>query len=202
MARSVKQNKQELRFGYKKTPPKNNLPSKALNLSRFRILVALPVSFPLSIYFFCPLLHHWHLLCRACVRGEAGKRSRGFILQCEISLKCSLSLSLPSPSLPFSPPLSLSLSESLLGSWSARGCRALTLDSGRTRCACDALSTFAILARPNPESVSPLCACACIAWEMCLLLCVRVCVTVRVCVCAWRCCLLKWKRRIEQVVGF
>ncbi|KAK2834186.1 hypothetical protein Q7C36_014887 [Tachysurus vachellii] len=42
--------------------------------------------------------------------------------------------------------------ESLLGSWSARGCRALALDSGRTRCACDALSTFAILARPNPES--------------------------------------------------
>ncbi|XP_062844144.1 adhesion G protein-coupled receptor B1-like [Trichomycterus rosablanca] len=42
--------------------------------------------------------------------------------------------------------------ESLLGSWSARGCRALALDSGRTRCMCDDLSTFAILARPNPDS--------------------------------------------------
>ncbi|XP_015458723.3 adhesion G protein-coupled receptor B1 [Astyanax mexicanus] len=40
---------------------------------------------------------------------------------------------------------------SLLGSWSARGCRALALDS-RTKCVCDSLSTFAILARPNPDS--------------------------------------------------
>ncbi|XP_035379713.1 adhesion G protein-coupled receptor B1-like isoform X2 [Electrophorus electricus] len=41
---------------------------------------------------------------------------------------------------------------SLLGSWSERGCRAFTVDSTRTKCVCDGLSTFAILARPNPES--------------------------------------------------
>ncbi|XP_074508648.1 adhesion G protein-coupled receptor B1 isoform X7 [Sebastes fasciatus] len=42
-------------------------------------------------------------------------------------------------------------SSSLLGSWSARGCRAVLVDSFRTKCVCDRLSTFAILARLNPE---------------------------------------------------
>ncbi|XP_018612435.2 adhesion G protein-coupled receptor B1 [Scleropages formosus] len=41
---------------------------------------------------------------------------------------------------------------SLLGSWSARGCRAVPVDSFRTRCVCDRLSTFAILARLNPDT--------------------------------------------------
>ncbi|KAL0984957.1 hypothetical protein UPYG_G00151050 [Umbra pygmaea] len=42
-------------------------------------------------------------------------------------------------------------SSSLLGSWSARGCRAVPVDSFRTKCVCDRLSTFAILARLNPD---------------------------------------------------
>nr|XP_055066769.1 adhesion G protein-coupled receptor B1 isoform X11 [Misgurnus anguillicaudatus] len=42
-------------------------------------------------------------------------------------------------------------SSSLLGSWSARGCRAVPVDSSTTRCLCDRLSTFAILARLNPD---------------------------------------------------
>ncbi|XP_057195389.1 adhesion G protein-coupled receptor B1 isoform X8 [Triplophysa rosa] len=41
-------------------------------------------------------------------------------------------------------------SSSLLGSWSARGCRAVPVDSSTTKCLCDRLSTFAILARLNP----------------------------------------------------
>ncbi|XP_030644858.1 adhesion G protein-coupled receptor B1-like [Chanos chanos] len=44
-------------------------------------------------------------------------------------------------------------SSSLLGSWTARSCRALPVDSFRTKCVCDGLSTFAILARPNPDSM-------------------------------------------------
>ncbi|XP_073782552.1 adhesion G protein-coupled receptor B1 isoform X26 [Danio rerio] len=42
-------------------------------------------------------------------------------------------------------------SSSLLGSWSARGCRAVPVDSSTTKCLCDRLSTFAILARLNPD---------------------------------------------------
>uniref|UniRef100_A0A674BB12 Adhesion G protein-coupled receptor B1 n=1 Tax=Salmo trutta TaxID=8032 RepID=A0A674BB12_SALTR len=42
-------------------------------------------------------------------------------------------------------------SSSLLGSWSARGCRAVPVDSFSTKCVCDRLSTFAILARLNPD---------------------------------------------------
>ncbi|KAG7469889.1 hypothetical protein MATL_G00133680 [Megalops atlanticus] len=42
-------------------------------------------------------------------------------------------------------------SSSLLGSWSARGCRAVPVDSFRTKCVCDRLSSFAILARLNPD---------------------------------------------------
>jgi len=49
----------------------------------------------------------------------------------------------------------LPCSSSLLGSWSARGCKAVLVDSFRTKCVCDRLSTFAILARLNPEMVSP-----------------------------------------------
>uniref|UniRef100_A0A672QDN6 Adhesion G protein-coupled receptor B1 n=1 Tax=Sinocyclocheilus grahami TaxID=75366 RepID=A0A672QDN6_SINGR len=45
-------------------------------------------------------------------------------------------------------------SSSLLGSWSARGCRAVPVDSSTTKCLCDRLSTFAILARLNPDVVS------------------------------------------------
>uniref|UniRef100_A0A667Z3Z1 Adhesion G protein-coupled receptor B1 n=1 Tax=Myripristis murdjan TaxID=586833 RepID=A0A667Z3Z1_9TELE len=41
---------------------------------------------------------------------------------------------------------------SLLGSWSARSCRAVPVDSFRTKCVCDSLSTFAILARINLDS--------------------------------------------------
>uniref|UniRef100_A0AAV2MBT5 G-protein coupled receptors family 2 profile 2 domain-containing protein n=1 Tax=Knipowitschia caucasica TaxID=637954 RepID=A0AAV2MBT5_KNICA len=40
---------------------------------------------------------------------------------------------------------------STLGSWSPRGCKTLLVDSYRTKCVCDRLSTFAILARLNPE---------------------------------------------------
>lgn len=62
----------------------------------------------------------------------------------------------------FSPNASLSLplppslcSSSLLGSWSARSCRAVPVHSFRTKCVCDSVSTFAILARVNLDSVSP-----------------------------------------------
>ena len=48
----------------------------------------------------------------------------------------------------------LPCSSSLLGSWSARGCKTVLVDSFRTKCVCDRLSTFAILARLNPEMVS------------------------------------------------
>uniref|UniRef100_A0A672NRB6 Adhesion G protein-coupled receptor B1 n=1 Tax=Sinocyclocheilus grahami TaxID=75366 RepID=A0A672NRB6_SINGR len=41
-------------------------------------------------------------------------------------------------------------SASLLGSWSARGCRSVARDSS-TACVCDGLSTFAVIARPNPD---------------------------------------------------
>uniref|UniRef100_A0AAY4AGZ1 Adhesion G protein-coupled receptor B1 n=1 Tax=Denticeps clupeoides TaxID=299321 RepID=A0AAY4AGZ1_9TELE len=51
------------------------------------------------------------------------------------------------------PPLS-PRSSSLLGSWSPRGCRAVPLDAFRTRCLCERLSTFAILARLNTDTVS------------------------------------------------
>uniref|UniRef100_A0AAR2JE39 Adhesion G protein-coupled receptor B1b n=1 Tax=Pygocentrus nattereri TaxID=42514 RepID=A0AAR2JE39_PYGNA len=71
-----------------------------------------------------------------------------------LSLSLSPSLSLCASPSPFSPSPLSSCSASLLGSWSARGCRALALDS-KTKCVCDSLSTFAILARPNPDSVSP-----------------------------------------------
>ncbi|XP_028830902.1 adhesion G protein-coupled receptor B1 isoform X3 [Denticeps clupeoides] len=43
-------------------------------------------------------------------------------------------------------------SSSLLGSWSPRGCRAVPLDAFRTRCLCERLSTFAILARLNTDT--------------------------------------------------
>ncbi|XP_062395734.1 adhesion G protein-coupled receptor B1 [Sardina pilchardus] len=42
-------------------------------------------------------------------------------------------------------------SSSLLGSWSTRSCRAVSVNSFRTKCVCDRLSTFAILARLNPD---------------------------------------------------
>lgn len=45
-------------------------------------------------------------------------------------------------------------SSSLLGSWSARSCRAVPVHSFRTKCVCDSISTFAILARVNFDSVS------------------------------------------------
>uniref|UniRef100_A0A8C7TI54 Adhesion G protein-coupled receptor B1a n=1 Tax=Oncorhynchus mykiss TaxID=8022 RepID=A0A8C7TI54_ONCMY len=48
-------------------------------------------------------------------------------------------------------PLTLLPDSSLLGSWSARGCRAVPVDSLRTKCVCNRLSTFAILARLNPD---------------------------------------------------
>uniref|UniRef100_A0A8C6MJ94 Adhesion G protein-coupled receptor B1b n=1 Tax=Nothobranchius furzeri TaxID=105023 RepID=A0A8C6MJ94_NOTFU len=44
-------------------------------------------------------------------------------------------------------------SSSLLGSWSARSCRAVPVHSFRTKCVCDSLSTFAILAHTNLDSV-------------------------------------------------
>ncbi|XP_018621450.2 adhesion G protein-coupled receptor B1-like isoform X1 [Scleropages formosus] len=43
-------------------------------------------------------------------------------------------------------------SSSLLGSWSARGCRAVPLDALRTKCVCERLSAFAVLARLNPDA--------------------------------------------------
>ncbi|KAK5883478.1 hypothetical protein CesoFtcFv8_000271 [Champsocephalus esox] len=42
---------------------------------------------------------------------------------------------------------------SLLGSWSARSCRAVPVHSHRTKCVCDSLSTFAILAHVNFDSI-------------------------------------------------
>uniref|UniRef100_A0A8C1SBW8 Adhesion G protein-coupled receptor B1 n=1 Tax=Cyprinus carpio TaxID=7962 RepID=A0A8C1SBW8_CYPCA len=48
-------------------------------------------------------------------------------------------------------PVLFKLCSSLLGSWSARGCRAVPVDSSTTKCLCDRLSTFAILARLNPD---------------------------------------------------
>ncbi|XP_029694965.1 adhesion G protein-coupled receptor B1 isoform X8 [Takifugu rubripes] len=42
-------------------------------------------------------------------------------------------------------------SSSLLGSWSARNCKAVLVDPFRTKCVCDTLSSFAILARLNPD---------------------------------------------------
>ncbi|XP_020495891.1 adhesion G protein-coupled receptor B1 isoform X2 [Labrus bergylta] len=42
---------------------------------------------------------------------------------------------------------------SLLGSWSARSCRAVPVHSFRTKCVCDSLSTFAILSRVNFDSI-------------------------------------------------
>ncbi|XP_057689627.1 adhesion G protein-coupled receptor B1-like isoform X2 [Corythoichthys intestinalis] len=42
-------------------------------------------------------------------------------------------------------------SSSLLGSWSARGCKSVLVDSLRTKCVCERLTTFAILARLHPE---------------------------------------------------
>uniref|UniRef100_A0A7N6FDC0 G-protein coupled receptors family 2 profile 2 domain-containing protein n=1 Tax=Anabas testudineus TaxID=64144 RepID=A0A7N6FDC0_ANATE len=68
-----------------------------------------------------------------------------------ISMRDLLDLSSPNPSLPSSPSL---CSSSLLGSWSARSCRAVPVHSFRTKCVCDSLSTFAILARVNLDSVS------------------------------------------------
>ncbi|XP_030268355.1 LOW QUALITY PROTEIN: adhesion G protein-coupled receptor B1-like [Sparus aurata] len=41
---------------------------------------------------------------------------------------------------------------SLLGSWSARSCRAVPVHSFRTKCVCDSLSTFAILAHVNSDT--------------------------------------------------
>uniref|UniRef100_A0A8C5BBQ9 Adhesion G protein-coupled receptor B1-like n=1 Tax=Gadus morhua TaxID=8049 RepID=A0A8C5BBQ9_GADMO len=40
---------------------------------------------------------------------------------------------------------------SLLGTWSARNCRAVVVDSFRTKCVCDSLSTFALLSRINTD---------------------------------------------------
>lgn len=63
---------------------------------------------------------------------------------------------LSSPNASLSLPLPPSLcSSSLLGSWSARSCRAVPVHPFRTKCVCDSLSTFAILARVNLDSVSP-----------------------------------------------
>ncbi|KAM8883109.1 adhesion G protein-coupled receptor B1-like isoform 2-T2 [Synchiropus picturatus] len=42
---------------------------------------------------------------------------------------------------------------SLLGSWSARSCRAVPVNSFRTKCVCDSFSTFAILAHVNFDSI-------------------------------------------------
>ncbi|XP_072317213.1 adhesion G protein-coupled receptor B1 [Eucyclogobius newberryi] len=43
-------------------------------------------------------------------------------------------------------------SSSALGSWAPRGCKTVPVDSYRTKCVCDRLSTFAILARLNPDT--------------------------------------------------
>lgn len=61
---------------------------------------------------------------------------------------CSPNASLP---LPLPSPV---CSSSLLGSWSVRSCRAVPVHSFRTKCVCDSVSTFAILARVNFDSVS------------------------------------------------
>uniref|UniRef100_A0A672FSG5 Adhesion G protein-coupled receptor B1b n=1 Tax=Salarias fasciatus TaxID=181472 RepID=A0A672FSG5_SALFA len=46
-------------------------------------------------------------------------------------------------------------SSSLLGSWSARSCRAVPVHPFRTKCVCDSLSTFAILARIMDKALLP-----------------------------------------------
>uniref|UniRef100_A0A3Q3GZI4 Adhesion G protein-coupled receptor B1b n=1 Tax=Labrus bergylta TaxID=56723 RepID=A0A3Q3GZI4_9LABR len=47
------------------------------------------------------------------------------------------------------------VNSSLLGSWSARSCRAVPVHSFRTKCVCDSLSTFAILSRIMDKALLP-----------------------------------------------
>uniref|UniRef100_A0A8C2ZN93 Adhesion G protein-coupled receptor B1 n=1 Tax=Cyclopterus lumpus TaxID=8103 RepID=A0A8C2ZN93_CYCLU len=68
--------------------------------------------------------------------------------KCAIHMRGLSELSSHNPSF-LSPSL---CSSSLLGSWSARSCRAVPVHSFRTKCVCDSLSTFAILARVNFDS--------------------------------------------------
>lgn len=49
---------------------------------------------------------------------------------------------------------SSSSSSSQLGAWSWRGCRTVLVDPFRTKCLCDRISTFAILAQLSAEMVS------------------------------------------------
>lgn len=63
-----------------------------------------------------------------------------------------LPLHRPSSSAPSSS--SSSFSSSQLGAWSWRGCRTVPVDPFRTKCLCDRISTFAILAQLSAEMVS------------------------------------------------
>lgn len=111
------------------------------------------------------------------------------------SLLTARRLSLP-PSLSSSPIPPPSCSSSLLGSWSARSCRAVPVHSFRTKCVCDSISTFAILARVNFDSVSPphrvllvLLVCVSVSWVWfsCLVSAIRPrCMLERAC---------EWRRR-------
>ena len=53
------------------------------------------------------------------------------------------------------PPRPSSPAPPQLGPWSWRGCRTVPLDALRTRCLCDRLSTFAILAQLSADAVRP-----------------------------------------------
>lgn len=94
-------------------------------------------------------------MCTVCARGERKEEKKSRDLETFTGEMCQSS-PLLTPSLPvflcLSPPRLCS--SSLLGSWSARSCRAVPVHSFRTRCVCDSLSTFAILARVNLDSVS------------------------------------------------
>lgn len=115
------------------------------------------------------------------------KKSRGFILQCEISLKRSLS---PSRSRPLFPSLPLS-------QWVVAGLVVGTrLQSARARFRQDQVRMWSSLHIRHLSTAEPrigestLCAwLLSFAWEMCSLLgaCVFVCASVFVCVCVYVC---------------
>lgn len=58
--------------------------------------------------------------------------------------------------IPIFPPLPLSLlcRNDSLGTWSTQGCKTVLTDASHTKCLCDRLSTFAILAQQPREIVS------------------------------------------------
>lgn len=99
------------------------------------------------------------------LRGPAAGRVRGCGRRCGRGPAGTGGLAAGSP--PLTPPLSppptpcvppprpSSPAPPQLGPWSWRGCRTVPLDALRTRCLCDRLSTFAILAQLSADAVRP-----------------------------------------------